>query len=82
MSYSRQPIYGAVTPKTLDKLEYIAKTCDPCQRVRSAPHRFRVTQGAENTRFNLKVYIDFVYIVGQPVLHKVDEATRFLQLRL
>ena len=21
---------GAVTPKTLDKLEYIAKTCEPC----------------------------------------------------
>ena len=68
---------GAVTPKSLDKLEYIAKTCEPCQRIRNAPHRFRVTLGAENTRFNSKVYMDFVYIDGQPVLYKVDEATRF-----
>ena len=43
---------------------------------RNAPHRFRVTLGAENTRFDSKMYIDFVYIEGQPVLHMVDEATR------
>ena len=45
---------GAVTHKTLDRLEYIAKTCEPYQRIRKAPHIFRVTFGAENTLLKTK----------------------------
>ena len=33
--------------------------------------------GAKNTRFNAKVYIDFMYIEGPPVLLMVDDATHF-----
>ena len=33
--------------------------------------------GAENTRFDAKLYIDFMDIEGAPVLHKVDDATPF-----
>ena len=33
--------------------------------------------GADNTRFNAKVYINFVYIEETPVLHTVDDATHF-----
>ena len=33
--------------------------------------------GAENTRLNAKLYIDFMYIEGAPVLHMVDDATHF-----
>ena len=32
---------------------------------------------AENTRFNAKAYIDFMYIEGAPVLHMVDDTTHF-----
>ena len=42
----------AVMPKSLDKLGYIAKICEPCEQVRNAPHIFRITLGVENTRFN------------------------------
>ena len=33
--------------------------------------------GAENTRFNAKVYIDFIGSEGAPVLHMVDDTTHF-----
>ena len=33
--------------------------------------------GHENVRFNAKAYIDIVYLDVKPVLHIVDEATRF-----
>ena len=55
----------------------IVAQCDPCQRVKNAPYRFRVTLGQEHTRFNSKVYMDLMHIEGDYVLHLVDEATRF-----
>ena len=33
--------------------------------------------GAENTRFNAKVYIEFMYIEGATVFHIVYDATHF-----
>ena len=33
---------------------------------------------AENTRFNAKVYIEFMYIEVAPKLHVVDDATHFI----
>ena len=33
--------------------------------------------GAENSRCNVKVYIDFMYIAGDSVLDIVDEAMHF-----
>ena len=61
---------------TLERLQDILKRCEPCQRFRNAPLRFRVTLGYEDVRFNSRVYLDIMYIEGRPVLHLVDEATR------
>ena len=66
-----------LTPKTLGKLEYLVSNCEPCLNIRTAAKRYSVIMGAENTRFNANLYIDFRYIEGDPVLHIVDDATHF-----
>ena len=43
----------------------------------NTPVRFRVSIGHEHVRFNARVYIDIMYLDGKPVLHIVDESTRF-----
>ena len=48
-----------------------------CQKIRIAHKRYRVTIGAENTKLDAKVYVDFMYIEVAPVLHLVDNATHF-----
>ena len=67
----------AVAPKTLGKLEYLVSTCKAFQKIRTAPKRYRVTTGAGNARFNVKVNIYFTSIEGAPVLNMVDVATHF-----
>ena len=67
----------AITPKTLEKLEYLVSTCELCQMIRTAPKRYRVSMVAENTRFNATVYINFMCIEGAPALNMVDDATHF-----
>ena len=67
----------AVDSDTLRKLEQIVSRCDPCQRIKIAPLRFRVTLDQENTRFNSKVYMNLLHLEGEYVLHIIDEATRF-----
>lgn len=69
------------TPETLDILRDISKRCDPCQRIRPAPTRFRVSFGTENARFNERIMMDIMYIDSSPVLHIVDEGTRFAVAR-
>ena len=71
----------AVDAKTLERLEEIVSRCEPCQKIRNAPLRFRVLIGHENVRFNARAYIDIMYLDGRPVLHIVDEATRFSAAR-
>ena len=51
--------------------------CDPCQKITNSSHRFRVSLGSDNSRFNSRVYLDMMYLYGKPVLHLVDEATCF-----
>ena len=65
------------TPETLQTLQDLSKRCDPCQRMHTAPTRFRVSFGAENVRFNERILLDIVTIDSKPVLHIVDEGTRF-----
>ena len=72
----------AVTQQTLELLKEIVSYCESCQRIRNAPLRFRVPLGYENVRFNARAYIDVTYLDGKPVLHIVDEATRFSAARL
>lgn len=69
------------TPETRAILEDLTKRRDPCQRIQHAPHRFRVTIGAENVRFNERIMMDIMYIGNAPILHIVDEATRFSAAR-
>ena len=72
----------AVTSKTLEKLEAKVVRCEPCQKVFNAPSRFKVSMGAENSRFNSGVCIDIIYIDGETFLHFIDSATRFSAARL
>ena len=65
------------TAETMNTLKELTKRCVPCQRVHNAPMRFRVTMGAENVKFNERLMMDIMYLDGQPVLHIVDEGTRF-----
>ena len=70
-----------VDSSTRQKLKEIVATCEPCQRIKNAPLRFRVPMGYANIRFNARVYIDIMYLDGRPVLHIADEATRFSTVR-
>ena len=67
----------AVGPDTLQRLQEIVATCERCQRIRKAPLRFRVSKGHEHVRFKAKAYLNIMYLDGLPMLHIVDEATRF-----
>ena len=69
------------TAGTVSILQDLSKRRDPCQRIHTAPTRFRVSFGAENARFNERVLLDIVTIDGKPVLHNVDEGTRFSAAR-
>lgn len=67
--------------ETLETLQDISKRCDPCQRIKPAATRFRVSFGAEDVRFNERLLIDLMFIGTKPILHIVDEATRFSAAR-
>ena len=71
----------AVDAKTFKRIRDIVARCEPCQRIHNAPVRFRVSIGHEHVRFNARAYIDIMYLDGKPVLHIVDEATRFSAAR-
>jgi hypothetical protein len=63
-------------------LENITKFCSKCQKYAGTPLCFKFTLcDNENLDFNHLVYIDIMYINGLPLLHVVDEATRFQAAR-
>ena len=51
-----------IKPDTWELLEDITRRCDTCQRIQSAPVRFRVSLGAEEFRFNEDVYLSLIHI--------------------
>jgi len=57
-------------------IQQLTKCCHQCQIHGKSPSRFKFTI-RDDCNFNHTVYIDVVYIDGQPALHVVDEATRF-----
>ena len=65
------------TPETLKLLKNISRRCAPCQRIQPAPVRFRVSFGTDNACFNERIMMDIMYINSLPVLHIVEESTRF-----
>lgn len=57
-------------------LEHLTKYCHSCQKHSKSPGRFRFTL-RDDTEFNFNIIVDIMYISGKPILHVVDEATRF-----
>lgn len=58
-------------------LQDLSARCDPCQRIKTSPKRFRVSFGTENTVLNERVLIYIIYIESDPVLHIVYDSTHF-----
>ena len=57
-------------------LEYLTKYCSHCQKHGKSPGRFRFTL-QDDVEFNYCIVVDVMYINGAPVLHIVDQATRY-----
>ena len=60
----------------LQAIEYLTKYCEHCQKHAKSPGRFSFTI-KDDIDFNCNVIVDILYIEGKPVLHIVDESTRF-----
>jgi hypothetical protein len=57
-------------------LEYLIKYYEYCQKYRKAPGRFKFNL-QDDVNFNYSIIVDIFYITGKPVLHVVDEDTRY-----
>jgi hypothetical protein len=57
-------------------LEYLTKYCVHCQRHGQSPGRFKFNL-KDDVHFNYSIIVDVFYITGKPVLHVVDESTRY-----
>jgi hypothetical protein len=59
-------------------LKKLTKFCTFCQKHEKSPERFKFTLRDDvNMNFNYSVIVDVMYIENSPILHVVDEATRF-----
>lgn len=63
--------------ETLTVLQDFSNRCDPCQHIKPTPTRFKVSFGAQNVRFNERVFLDIVTIDSRQVIHILDEGTHF-----
>ena len=61
-------------------IDHLTKYCSFCQKYGRSPGRFKFTL-REDLDFNHSVYVDVMYINGSPVLHIIDEATRYQAAR-
>ena len=59
-----------------DVLNHLTKFCSHCQKHGRSPGRFRFTL-KDDVNYNYSIIVDIFYINGKPVLHIVDQATRF-----
>ena len=66
-----------LSKKAIDKL---TKFCTQCQKHGKSPGRFKFTL-REDVNFNYSIITDIMYIDGSPILHVIDEATRFQAAR-
>jgi hypothetical protein len=57
-------------------LKHLTKYCTYCQKHGASPGRFRFTL-RDDAEFNYCIYVDVMYINGNPVLHIIDEASRY-----
>jgi hypothetical protein len=67
---------GQKDDNTRAVLEHLAKYCHFCQKHGRSPGRFRFTL-RDDVEFNYNIIVDIMYISASPILHVVDEATRF-----
>ena len=62
----------------LEAIKHLTKFCHYCQKYGKSPGRFRFNiQEQDDVEFNFNIIVDVMYINNSPVLHVVDEATRF-----
>jgi hypothetical protein len=67
--------YNDVNKKSI---EYITKYCLHCQKHGKSPRRFKFTLWTnDDLIFNYSIYVNIMYIDGSPILHVINEATRF-----
>ena len=57
-------------------LNHLTKVCHHCQKHGKSPGRFRFTL-RDDVEFNYCIIVDIMYISGKPLIHVVDEATRY-----
>lgn len=69
-----------VDSATLSILEEISRRCRLCQFNAQRPRRFKFSLKSEKD-FNQQIYVDVMHLEGKPVLHVVDEATRYQAAR-
>ena len=62
-------------------LQRLTRYCEQCQMHGRSPGRFKFTLRDEDLAFNASIYVDVVYIDHKPVLHVIDEATRYQAAR-
>jgi hypothetical protein len=62
-------------------VERLTKFCHYCQKHGKSPGRFKFTLKNDDIDFNHSVFVDIMYIDNNPLLHIVDEATRFQAAR-
>ena len=62
-----------INSKTLD---HLIRYCHHCQKYGKLPGRFRFTL-YDDIDFNYSIVVDIMYINGAPILHIINEGTRF-----
>lgn len=72
---------GEVDGDDLTKLEKITNECDVCQKLSTAPDRFRVSIPNHSYIFNREVRLDLMNLDGRTVIHAVDKDTKFSAAR-
>ncbi len=76
----RRARFASVSEETKKMLDKIVLNCEACQIYASKPRRFQFTL-RDDKDFNDSVYIDVFVIDCAPILHVVDEATRYQAAR-
>lgn len=65
------------TPETKSTIGKVRYACDTCQRNAQEPVRFRLSMQEEDYRFNYAVFLDFMNLDGNVVLHCDDRDTKY-----
>ncbi|RAL61913.1 hypothetical protein DID88_002402 [Monilinia fructigena] len=64
-----------------EAIKQLTKFCHHCQVHGKSPGRFKFSLPDKNFEFNHTILVDVLYINNDPILHIVDEATRFQAAR-